>query len=388
VGGAAKPLTPQPVTGGTDEFSCVANVTDDDYRAVAMTSRNLHRPTARLLSAAVSAVLLATTGLAAGSAPGAATAARPRSPHHPHYLRVATWNVGGILTDGTGRSHARWKSRRNVVVRQLLAQSPVGQRSRAADVIALQEANSEKKLRSGRTQYTDLVHLLNVRATGHDRYRALSKTLHSKATRITYNAHTVRLLKAGVVRWRAQESKADGPRLMAWARFKHRSTGKRFFFASVHLETASKRVRKKQWKQLLRVVPKLAHGLPVVVAGDFNSTRNQKGNAAERFLPKMKKAGFGDTLGQTSRGNLKVTHARPHRLTRANFNSVNFYHRRLGHSWNKKYVGQDVDYIFASNRLKVRGWALVADLAPGGKKLEGVIPSDHNLIRANLVIKR
>ena len=94
---------------------------------------------------------------------------------------------------------------------------PWGSAVRAADVIALQEANSEKKLPSGRTQYTDLVHLLNMRATGRDRYRALSKTLHSKATRIAYNARTVRLLDAGVVRWRAQESKADGPRLMAWA---------------------------------------------------------------------------------------------------------------------------------------------------------------------------
>ena len=40
----------------------------------------------------------------------------------------------------------------------------MGQRGRPADVIALQEANSEKKLPSGRTQYTDLVHQLNVRA--------------------------------------------------------------------------------------------------------------------------------------------------------------------------------------------------------------------------------
>ena len=301
---------------------------------------------------------------------------------------MATWNVGGILTDGKGTRHARWKVRRTVVARQLLAQAPAGQRGRAADVIALQEANSERKLPSGRTQYTDLVHLLNVRASGRDRYRALSKTLHSKATRIAYNAHTVRLLKAGVVRWRAQESKADGPRLMAWARFRHRSTDRRFFFASVHLETASKSVRKKQWKQLLQVVPKLAHGLPVVVAGDFNSTRNQKGNAAEKFLPKMKKAGFGDTLGQTAGGNLKVTHTRPHRLTRANFNSVNLYHRKPRHSWNKNYVGQDVDYIFATNRLDVQAWSLVVDLAPGGKKIEGVIPSDHNLIRAKLVMKR
>src|SRR3954449_3896915 len=262
-----------------------------------MMSGALHPSTARLLSAAVSAVLLATAGpvAAVASAPGAAPDARARLRHHPHYLRVATWNVGGILTDGRGGTpHAPWKTRRTVVVRQLLARSPVGQRGRAPDVIALQEANSERKLPGGRTQYTDLVHLLNVRASGPDHYRALSKALHSKATRIAYNARTVRLLKAGVVRWRAQESKADGPRLMAWARFKHRSTGRRFFFASVHLETASKRVRERQWKELLSVVPRLAHGRPVVVAGDFNSTRSQKGNAAEKFLPKMRKAGFGD----------------------------------------------------------------------------------------------
>jgi len=357
----------------------------------AMTSGALHRPTARLLGAAVSAVLLATAGPvgAAASEPGAAPDAHARLRHHPHYLRVATWNVGGILTDGRGGApHARWKTRRTVVVRQLLARAPVGQRGRAADVIALQEANSERKLPSGRTQYTDLVHLLNVHAIGRDHFRALTKNLHSKATRIAYNAHTVRLLQAGVVRWRAQESNADGPRLMAWARFKHRSTGRRFLFASVHLETASKRVRERQWKELLRVVPRLAHGRPVVVAGDFNSTRSQRGNAAERFLPRMRKAGFGDALGQYGGGVLKVRKARPHRLTRANFNSVNFYQRRLGHSWNRRYVGQHVDYIFASNRLEVRGWSLVADLAPGGRKLEGVIPSDHNLIRATLVIKR
>ena len=97
------------MTGGTEEFISVANGTDDDYRAVAMTSGALHRPTARLLSAAVSAVLLATTGpvVAAASAPGAAPDAHARLRHHPHYLRVATWNVGGILTDGKGGRRMR-----------------------------------------------------------------------------------------------------------------------------------------------------------------------------------------------------------------------------------------------------------------------------------------
>jgi hypothetical protein len=215
-----------------------------------------------------------------------------------------------------------------------------------------------------------------------------ARTLHSKATRITYNAHTVRLLKAGVVRWRAQESKADGPRLMAWARFKHRSTGKRFFFASVHLETASKRVRKKQWKQLLRVVPKLAHGLPVVVAGDFNSTRNQKGNAAERFLPKMKKAGFGDTLGQTSRGNLKVTHARPHRADPRELQLGELLPPQARPLVEQELRGPGRRLHLREQPAQGAGVGAGGRPGAGGQKLEGVIPSDHNLIRANLVIKR
>ena len=364
----------------------MANVTDGDYRAVAMSSGMPHRPPARLLCGAVVAALLASTvsGVAAASAPGAGAAEH----HHPQYLRVATWNVSSLLTDGKGSPHRRWKDRRTVVVRQLLAQAPVGQRGRPADVIALQEANAERKLPSGRTQYTDLVHRLNVRAKGRDHFRAIRPSLQSRATRIVYNAHSVRLLKAGVVRWHAQEGKVDGPRMMAWARFQHLASGKRFLFASVHLETASKRIRIKQWKQLVRIVPKLAHGRPVVVAGDFNSTRNQTGNAAAKLLPKMRRAGFGDTLGQYGGGALATRDARPRRVTRANFNSVNFYQRKLGHSSARKYVGQDVDYIFATNRLRVRGWSLVADLRPGSGKLHGVIPSDHNLVRAKLVIKR
>ena len=198
----------------------------------------------------------------------------------------------------------------------------------------------------------------------------------------------MRLLKAGVVRWRAQESKADGPRLMAWARFKHRSTGKRFFFASVHLETASKRVRKKQWKQLLRVVPKLAHGLPSRRRRRLQLDAQPEGQRGREVPAEDEEGGLRGHARADLRRQPQGHNARPHRLTRANFNSVNFYHRKLGRSWNKRYVGQHVDYIFASNRLKVQGWSLVADLAPGGRKLEGVIPSDHNLVRAKLVIKR
>ena len=380
-------VEPSTVADGSEESPTVANGTDRDYRAVAMSSGNMRTAAIRLLVAAAAAALLATSGPAAVSA--SAPAVTAPSAHHPHYLRVASWNISGILTDGKGSSaHAPWRDRRATIARQLLAQAPVGQRGKPADVIALQEANAEKKLPSGRTQYTDLVYRLNHNATGATRYRKITTDLQSKATRIVYNAHTVTLLKRGALKWTAQESKADGPRMMAWAIFRHRSTGKKFFFASVHLETASKAVRKKQWKQLIQAVPRLAHGHPAVIGGDFNATRNQKGNAAAEFLPKMKKAGFGDTLGQTSGGNLKISGTRPHRVNRGNLNSVNFYQRTLGHAWSSKYVGQDVDYLFASNRLPVRGWSMVVNVPHGSNKLRGMVPSDHNLIRAKIVIKR
>lgn len=348
-----------------------------------MTSRFPRSTALRLLAPVLGLALLPTAATAAAS-----DAALSRARHHAPYLRVASWNISGVLNDGKGAKHRPWQDRRSVVARQLLGQAPVGQRGRPADVIALQEANTSKTLAHGRTQYTDLVHALNVRATGADHYRAVRPRLASNATRIAYNARTLRLLRAGALRWRAQEMRVDGARMMAWATFRQVTTGKRFFFASVHLETASKDVRWAQWRQLIRVVPKLAHGLPVVLGGDFNVTRNMRHESARRLLPKMRKAGFGDTLGQYGAGYLTYQQARPKHVVRAQFNSVNKYARRLGHYKRHSWVGQDTDYVFASNRLSVRRWGLVADLPSGSDRLRGTIPSDHNLVRVTIALRR
>jgi endonuclease/exonuclease/phosphatase family metal-dependent hydrolase len=255
-------------------------------------------------------------------------------------------------------------------------------------VIALQEANTSERLPGGRTQYADLVLALNRWATGSNHYRAVRPSLDSNATRIAYDTRTVRLLRAGAYRWHAQEMRVDGARMMAWATFRQRATGRRFFFASVHLETASTDVRWRQWRELVRVVPRLAHGLPVVLGGDFNATRNTPHEPARRMLPRMRKAGFGDTLGQYGEGYLTYRQARPRRVVWAQFNSVNRFQRRLGHFPHHSWVGLDVDYVFASNRLAVPRWELVADVAPGSDRLRGTIPSDHNLIRVSVALRR
>jgi endonuclease/exonuclease/phosphatase family metal-dependent hydrolase len=307
-------------------------------------------------------------------------------------LHVASFNISGILND-TSRN-APWADRKDKVAEQLLGANPGNQPAGAPDVMALQEANTTKKLAGGLTQYTDLVATLNAHATAPDTYAAVDPSIQSLSTRIAYNSHTLTLVRAGALKWTAQETAVDGYRYMAWAIFKVRSTGTSFFFSSNHLETASESVRRRQWQQLITAVPGLAGGLPVIFGGDFNSPRgaasgtlaNPTGNV---MLPKMKPAGFGDTLGVQGRGNYYVSSSRAQHVVNGSFNSVNKYNRVLAHYPNSDIIGQDVDYIFASNKLVVKDWQMVFDETKTGSdsySLQGVIPSDHNMVRSVIVL--
>lgn len=325
--------------------------------------------------------------------PSASTDATPPAITGGAYaLDVATFNISGILND-TYRNDP-WADRKDKVAQELLGQAPNNQMARAPDVVALQEANTTKKLASGLTQYTDLVATLNGHATGTDHYAAIDPSIQSLSTRIAYNDHTLALVRAGALKWTAQERVVDGDRYLAWGVFRVRSTGAQFFFASAHLETASESVRRQQWQQLIAQVPYLAGGLPVVLGGDFNSPRGAASGTLVNptgsvMLPKMKPAGFGDLVGQQGRGNYYLTTSRAEHSVNGNFNSLNKYVRELAHYTNPDIVGQDVDYLFASNNLEVRDWQMVFDEARTGTdeySLMGTIPSDHNLVRARIVL--
>lgn len=310
---------------------------------------------------------------------------------NPYDLNVAAFNISGVLNDTS--KNAPWADRKVKIAQQLLGQNPDNQTGPQPDAIALQEANTTEDLGSGLNQYTQLVATLNSHATGTAHYSAIDG-ITSLATRIAYNDTTLSLISAGAVKWDAQETKADGLRYMPWAIFKVNSTGSQFFFASDHLETASESVRRSQWTQLLSVVPRLANGLPVVFGGDFNSPRGAEsrcGNlpnpTANVMLPKMVPSGFGDTLGQIRCSTRPtVSGARAEHVVNGNSNSVNKFNRSVGYYSNSDIVGQDVDYIFASNALRVKSWEMVYDAASGSHTLRGVIPSDHNMIRAKIVL--
>ena len=46
--------------------------------------------------------------------------------------------------------------------------------------------------------------------------------------------------------------------------------------------------------------------------------------------------------------------------------------------------GNNIDWIFASNSLPVQEYKVVVDYDPNTWQVNGVIPSDHNMVRATL----
>jgi endonuclease/exonuclease/phosphatase family metal-dependent hydrolase len=310
-----------------------------------------------------------------------ARVARTRSEVPDSYqLRVASFNISGSLNDT--RRNAPWSVRKAYVVRQLLGLAPADQLGPPPDAVALQEANTSRRLASGADQYTELIDGLNAAAPADAHYSGIPGS--SNSTRIAYNDRTVELVRSGVLHFGAQEMRADGARMAPWAVFEVLSTKARFFFLSAHLETASERVRRSQWSELIARAPGLSAGLPVVMGGDFNSPRKGRNTTAAAMLPRMRAAGFGDTLGQVGSGMLYTSNSRAHQVVKGNYNSVNRFHRTLNWYPSPSMIGQDVDYLFASNDLEVRRWEMVIDVA--GRTLRGVVPSDHNMIRSTLVL--
>ncbi len=293
---------------------------------------------------------------------------RPDLPDVPvtYDLRVASWNILGSVNKA-------WPPRRATVVRELSGVSPSGLAAPPPDAIALQEA-----LPYG--QYQDVISGLN--AIGNDGAHYSGIFGNSRNTRIVWNDASLDLVRSGVIQYGAQEHHSDGLRMAPWALLEVKKTGARFFFVSVHLETVGEGVRRSQWQQLLRDVPALAGGAPVVMGGDFNSPRSGSNRTAQVMLGPTRSAGFGDMLGQVGSGMVTTSSTRADTVVNGNLFSVNYGSRRLRGYSNAGLIGQDVDYLFADNDLDVERWEMVVDAA--GRSLRGVIPSDHNMIRATL----
>ncbi len=312
-------------------------------------------------------------------------------------VSVASMNLSGVSFDATATGeHRVWRTRRPVIVAQILSLRP--------DVLGVQEANQSSiykaRLDYGINQYLDLKGALAAKG-GH---YALTNTYAyncvnsgssancvyrnrgaSQDNRILYNTDTATLVKAGSVKF-AHQRAGQNVRYLAWAVVRMKATGKQVFFTNTHLDPGSVSVRKAQWDEVIANTKRLAGTLPVVSVGDYNTSKWT--SYAATYLPKMKAAGYGDVLGQVYASS--TSHPRAAVLDRAWVNSYNGYRRdaRLySYSTARTKIGNNIDWIFATNSLPVKKWVTAAPVNLTTFTLTGVIPSDHFLIQATLTLR-
>lgn len=343
-------------------------------------------------------LLVAALLLAAGStqvvAPAAvASATLPTT--GPVDIRVGSFNVRGVNTDSTDGQP--WRERRPAVVRDIL-----GER---VDVIGLQELSQNngyaELLEDGPNQMLDLVAgleeaggsyaLTNTASANCARDWTASRCDYvyrgaSRSTRILYNTETLAMLDQGSYEYRVQSTGDNDTRYLVWATFRVLATGHEFFFANTHLVNGSAAQQKAQTMELIEQVTQLHGNLPVVVVGDFQRTKFSK--PIDYTLKAMKSAGFGDVLDQRFETPWVPQH-RAQRRINAWVNTMNRFNRDLrpyAYEDDKKKLGNNIDWIFASNELAVPEWKVVARFDRQRLQLTGVIPSDHFMVRATITL--
>jgi endonuclease/exonuclease/phosphatase family metal-dependent hydrolase len=347
-------------------------------------------------AAAATAVLCAgLTGVAAGGPASASTV--PATTTTASDLRVGSFNVFGVNNDKTATGEQRvWKIRRPVIISQILGSH--------LDVVGVQEANQSSIYKSqlattAPNQYMDLLRGLNA-AGGHyaitntaayncvnpasNQNCVVSDQGASGDTRIIYNTDTVTMVSNGSYMYQAVTT-GTTKRFLAYSVLRSRANGKAFLFTDTHLDPHDVSSRVAEWKEMVVKVNRLKGTMPVISVGDFNTTKYDSYTA--QLLPAMKANGYGDVLNQEYSVNPGVG-VRAQSLTRAWINSYNGFRRDAklySYSLRQDKLGNNIDWVFASNSLQVKTWSVVMSL-DSNLQVQGVIPSDHSLVTATISI--
>ena len=312
-------------------------------------------------------------------------------------LKVATFNVKCANCYSGLPNELTWYARRASVAAAIREQAP--------DVLGLQEAaQSWLKDSSGNpinlSQFEDLVarlgtpyQLANPKRNNCVKHTTPSKCVYadqgaSKGTKIVYNSATVKLVTQGSKRLSAIDPN-DNERYVAWAIFRHAASGRAFFFADTHLEPNDDKsgstlyydLRRKQAAEVIATIKaKNPDDLPVILVGDLNSHKWTAPSNAPYDV--ILAGGLHDQLGNTYRSTHTATGATVETRVRTNFATYNGFKRTAPRS---AYInGTHLDYIFTTP-MRMSAWENVANL-DGSGNFVGVIPSDHNLIQAEVYL--
>ncbi len=319
--------------------------------------------------------------------------------HDP--VRVASYNVLSYATSG----RPSWESRRGYVVSTIAKQAP--------DVIGIQEVSQGTMRNSTLTQYDDLVARLGdpYRLTNAARYNCKVTTSRSNCTyrnqgasqanRIIYNANTLVLLAQGSMRLERLTSK-DNERYLAWAKFRQITTGKVFLFATTHLQSnqgSSTTVynktyhylRVRQAKAISAELNRVGGSLPKMLTGDMNTRWNSPGpngtytNPQYDIFTSSSGANLRDPLRSGITGQRYRAPETGLSTIDARYNSFNGY-ARTQEATTTSLVGTNIDYIYLSKTIDALRWQTVLNLNSSGRIADSVIPSDHNMIRVDVVL--
>jgi endonuclease/exonuclease/phosphatase family metal-dependent hydrolase len=343
---------------------------------------------------AAGAALLVATGVTAvtNNSPAPAQAASASSTS----LRVGSFNIQSVSLDKTVGLQRPWRQRRATVVSQVM-----GER---LDVLGIQEANPSKTFKSrlidGANQYRDLQIGLNKAGGSYaltnvypyncvnsgTTYKCVYKNRHaSHGDRILYNTRTLSLVNEGATRYKVQGPGAD-PRFAVWAVLRVKATGKEFLFVNTHLRAGAASTRRSQWYQMISRINAVANGRPVVSVGDFNIHKFDP--LSTEMLPAMRRAGYGDVLNQSYEVN-PVAYPRARNTVNGWFNTANHLSgdvRDFSYYKNRAKTGNNIDWVFATNSLRVDEWKVVVNWNPYTMRVRGTLPSDHNMVRATLTM--
>lgn len=357
------------------------------------------------------------------------TVVSTHTPPQDAELRVASYNIRAHNNSPDPGDNSKiekpWVVRRDYVA-STIADSNL-------DVLSLQEAqqsliSNESNVRTKVSQFEDLRDRLKGLGqpwalTDDSRYNCTKSTEQettaegllnpdcqptdqgaSRGTKIAYRTDRLAILSSGS----KDLTKAypdDDPttsvvgdpsytRFVAWAVFKQRSTGKAFLFADIHLEPDNDVAgsnfyalnRQQQARDVLAEIGRVnTSGLPVVLAGDAASSRADKDmvtgqlwNAPYEVF--TKEGRLVDPLGNT--GYNAPVNPTVEKRDKTNYNSYNQFKPVAPKDPSGRLNGTYNDYILTTP-MRVSEFAQVLNIDAADNFI-GVIPSDHNLIRATL----
>ena len=317
----------------------------------------------------------------------------PEPPSGSKPLSIASFNVRCANCYKSQNLERPWSERRGAVVASILQEK--------LDVVGIQEASQGWLVSGGRkidlSQFEDLRNRLRSGGTPYEvtnphRNNCMnSKTPSgcryqdrgaSKGTKIFFNTDTVKLISQGSKK--LPQCSGCNERYVAWAVLEQKSTGQQFFFAETHIEHGSNyyNLRKSQTAAMMAEVDRRRPAkLPAFVVGDLNSTRYA--TPANAPYDEVISHGFVDPLGHTYKSPKVSSKATAEKRIRAHYNSHNNFIRTVPH-FQPNENGSNLDYIFTTP-MRTLEWETVLNLDSSGK-LAGTIPSDHNMIRAKVLL--